>query len=72
MLTILLCCTSSRGQLDPGPSGRWAFPYKKLSDLTSDEIKAFEERVEMIEDQGVLALTDGTERIMSKTAGDHP
>jgi hypothetical protein len=38
------------------------FLSKKLSDLTPDEIKALEERVEMIEtDQEVLALTDGRE-----------
>jgi Family of unknown function (DUF5681) len=38
------------------------FLTKKLSDLTPDEIKALEERVEMIEsDQEMLALTDGRE-----------
>jgi hypothetical protein len=35
------------------------FLTKKLTDLTTDEIRALEARVEMIEpDQGVLALTD--------------
>jgi hypothetical protein len=38
------------------------FLTKKLTDLTSDEIRPLEQRVEMIEpDQGVLALTDGME-----------
>jgi hypothetical protein len=38
------------------------FLTKKLTDLTTDEIRALEARVEMIEpDQGVLALTDRTE-----------
>ena len=38
------------------------FLTKKLADLTTDEIRALEQRVEMIEpDQGVLALADGTE-----------
>ena len=37
------------------------FLTKKLADLTTDEIRDLEQRVEMIEpDQGVLALTDGT------------
>jgi hypothetical protein len=38
------------------------FLTKKLTDLTTDEIRDLEQRVEMIEpDQGVLALTDETE-----------
>jgi Family of unknown function (DUF5681) len=38
------------------------FLTKKLTDLTTDEVRNLEHRVEMIEsDQGVLALTDGTE-----------
>jgi hypothetical protein len=38
------------------------FLTKKLTDLTPDEIRDLEQRVEMIEpDQGVLALTDETE-----------
>jgi hypothetical protein len=38
------------------------FLTKKLTDLTTDEIRDLEHRVEMIEpDQDVLALTDGTE-----------
>jgi hypothetical protein len=38
------------------------FLTKKLTDLTTDEIRDLEHRVEMIEpDQGVLALTDETE-----------
>jgi hypothetical protein len=38
------------------------FLTKKLTDLTTDEIRALEQRVELIEsDQGVLALTDETE-----------
>ena len=44
------------------------FLTKKLTDLTTDEIRALEERVEMIEpEQGVLALTHGTE---SRKAGN--
>jgi CheY-like chemotaxis protein len=38
------------------------FLTKKLTDLTTEEIRDLEQRVEMIEpDQGVLALTDETE-----------
>jgi hypothetical protein len=38
------------------------FLTKKLADLTTDEIRDLEQRVELIEpDQGVLALTDETE-----------
>jgi len=38
------------------------FLTKKLTDLTTDEIRDLEHRVEMIEpDQGVLALTGETE-----------
>jgi hypothetical protein len=37
------------------------FLRKKLTDLTTDEVRDLEHRVEMIEsDQGVLALTNGT------------
>jgi hypothetical protein len=37
------------------------FLTKKLADMTPDEIKAFEERMDMIEsEQGLLALTDQT------------
>jgi hypothetical protein len=37
------------------------FLTKKLANLTTDEIRDLEQRVEMIEpDQGVLALTDAT------------
>ena len=39
------------------------FLTKKLTDLTTDEIRDLEQRVELIEpDQRVLALTDETER----------
>jgi polyhydroxyalkanoate synthesis regulator phasin len=38
------------------------FLTKKLADMTTEEIRDLEQRVEMIEpDQGVLALTDETE-----------
>jgi hypothetical protein len=38
------------------------FLTKRLADMTTDEIRELEQRVELIEqDQGVLALTDGTE-----------
>jgi hypothetical protein len=40
------------------------FLMKKLTDLTTDEIRDLEQRVEMIEpDQGVLALTGETENL---------
>jgi hypothetical protein len=53
---------SRLGPTDPGGSGGWSFLTKRLTDLTTDEIRDLEQRVEMIEpDQGVLALTDATE-----------
>ena len=56
------------------------FLTKKLTDLTTDEMRDLEHRVEMIEpDQGVLALTDETESPKpgnienhEQTAADHP
>jgi hypothetical protein len=53
------------------------FLTKKLADLTTDEIRDLEQRVEMIEpDQGVLALNDESAKPGNKnheqTAGDHP
>ena len=56
------------------------FLTKKLTDLTTDEVRDLEHRVEMIEsDQGVLALTDETESPKpgnienhEQTAADHP
>jgi hypothetical protein len=56
------------------------FLTKKLTDLTTDEVRDLEHRVEMIEsDQRVLALTDETESPKpgnienhEQTAADHP
>lgn len=49
------------------PTGRGGF---KKADLTTDEIRDLEQRIEMIEpDQGVLALTDGMESAKPRNIG---